>query len=99
MKYAIIEEDLGFFLGAHQKYGIFAGNDSFGIPKAYAFTSEEEAEEYIKEFLGPHRGEWKIVGIETKDKYIHVVDLIKEGYSKYTHNMIEGLPMISTQIH
>lgn len=99
MKYVIAEEDLGFFLGAFQKFGIFAKNDVFGLSKAIAFDSEKEAQEYINEHLGKDRGDWKIISVNTDDKYIDVVDLLKLGHGKYTHKMIDSLPMISTQTH
>ena len=99
MRYAIIEEDLGFFLGAFQKYGVFAKTDTFGLSKAFAFDEEKEANSFIDEYLGRDRGDWNVVGIETDDKHIDVVDLIKSGYEKYTHQMIDSLPMQSFEIH
>lgn len=101
MKYAIVEERLGFFLGSYEKYGLFAATDPSGIPKAYGFSSEKDATEYIKEFLNPRKGNWKVVSVETdnNDNYIDVIDLIKGGYSEYTHNMAMGLPMQSLAIH
>jgi len=96
MKYAIVEERLGFFLGSYERYGLFAATDPSGIPKAYGFSSEKAAAKYIKEFLDPQKGNWKVVSIDTdsEDEYIDVIDLIKSGYSKYTHNMAMGLPMM-----
>jgi hypothetical protein len=99
VKYVIIEEDLGFFLGSFQKFGLFAKNDVLGISKAITFDSEQEANDYINEYLGRERGDWKIVTIDTNETYVSVVDLIKNGYEKYTHKMVDSLPMVSTQIH
>ena len=99
MRYAIIEEDLGFFLGAFQKYGVFAKTNVFGLHKAYSFNTEEEANEFIKEYLGDDRGDWIVVAIDTDEKYIGVVQLLKSGYDKYTHQMIDGIPMINLEIH
>lgn len=99
MKYVIVEENLGFFLGAFQKFGVFAKTDVFGLSKAYSFPTEEEAQEFIDEFLGRSRGDWKVLSVKTDDKYIDVVDLLKSGHEKYTHRMIDYLPMISTQMH
>ena len=79
MRYAIIEEDLGFFLGAFQKFGVFAKTDVFGLHKAFGFDSEEDADTFIDEYLGRDRGDWLVVGIDTSDKYIDIVDLIKSG--------------------
>lgn len=99
MKYTIVEEKLGFFLGAFQKFGVFAKTDVFGLSKAYSFPTEDEAQEFIDEFLGRSRGDWKVLPINTKDKYVDVVDLVKCGHGKYTHRMIDSLPMISSEIH
>lgn len=99
MRYAIIEEDLGFFLGSFQKFGVFAKTDVFGLYKAYSFDSEEEARDFIKEYLGKDRGEWSVIGINTNEKYIDVVSLLKSGYGKYTHQMMDGIPMTSVEIH
>jgi hypothetical protein len=99
MRYTVIEEDLGFFLGAFQKFGVFAKTDVFGLSKAYSFHNEEEANEFIDEYLGRDRGDWKVVAIDTENKYIDVIDLLKNGYSKYTHNMADSIPMISSSIH
>jgi len=99
MRYAIIEEDLGFFLGAFQKYGVFAKTDVFGLHKAFGFDTDEEAQDFIDAYLGRDRGEWKVVGINTDDKYVDVVDLLKSGYSKYTYQMVDALPMTNFQVH
>lgn len=99
MRYAIIEEDLGFFLGAYQKFGVFAKTDVFGIHKAYSFKTEKEANSFLNKSLGKDRGDWLVVGINTDEKYIDVVHLLKSGYGRYTHNMIDSLPMYSQEIH
>ena len=99
MRYAIVEEDLGFFLGAFQKFGVFAKTDVFGLHKAFGFESEEEANRFINEYLGRDRGDWSVVSVKTNDKYIDVIDLLKNGYSKYTHNMADSIPMVSNSIH
>ena len=85
MRYTIVEEDLGFFLGALKNYGIFAKNDIFGLSKAFSFETRQDAEEFIE--------------IETDEKYIDVTDLLRRGYSKYTHGMMDSIEMISTEIH
>ena len=99
MRYAIVEEDLGFFLGAFQKFGVFAKTDLFGLHKAFSFDTEKEANSFINEYLGRDRGDWSVVSIDTDDKYINVVDLLKSGYDRYTHQMIDGLTMPNIQVH
>jgi hypothetical protein len=99
MRYAIIDKDLGFFLGAFQKYAVFAKTDVFGLHKAFGFSTKEEANRFINEYLGQDRGEWFVVGIDTNDEYIDVVDLLKSGYEDYTHDMIDSIPMTNVEIH
>jgi hypothetical protein len=99
MRYAIVEEDLGFFLGAFEKFGVFAKTDVFGLHKAFSFDSEREANRFIDEYLGRSRGDWAVVSIDTKDKYVNVVDLLKSGHDKYTHKMMDGLAMTNIQVH
>jgi hypothetical protein len=99
MRYAIVDEDLGFFLGAFQKFGVFAKTDVFGLYKAFSFDTEKEANAFIDEYLGRDRGDWSVVSVDTKDKYINVVDLLKNGYDKYTHQMMDGLTMTNIQVH
>lgn len=99
MKYAIAEEELGFFLGAFQKFGIFAKNDVLGLSKAIAFDTKEEANDYIDEYLGRDRGDWNVVPVDTKGEYVDAIYLIKNGYHQYTHKMMDALPMTSTLIH
>jgi hypothetical protein len=99
MRYAIIEENLGFFLGAFQKFGVFAKTDLFGLHKAYSFKTEEKANEFVNEYLGKDRGDWSVVSIDTNEKYIDVVHLLKSGYGRYTHNMVDSLPMTNREVH
>lgn len=99
MRYAIIEEELGFFLGAYEKFGVFAKTDIFGLDKAYGFESREDADEFIDEYLGRDRGDWFVVEINTDNKYIDVIELLKSGYGEYTHSMADNLPMTNFEIH
>lgn len=99
MRYTIAEEELGFFLGAYEKYGVFAKTDVFGISKAFSFDTKEQAEEFILECLNGKSKNWKILEVSTKDKYVDVIDLLKSGYDKYTHQMMDNLPVPCETIH
>ena len=99
MRYLIIEEDLGFFLGVVNSYGIWAKNDIFGLPKAYSFASKKLAKRFITEVMGSEMSDYKIVAINSEDKYIHAVDLIKSGYGNHTHLMLDAIPMLNETVH
>jgi hypothetical protein len=43
--------------------------------------------------------DYGIIQVETKDKYVSIIDIIKAGYEEYTHNLIDFLPMDSEAIH
>lgn len=99
MRYTIAEEDLGFFLGVFKKYGVFAKNDVFGLSKVFSFETRQDAEEFIDEYMDESKKNFFIIEIETDEKYIDVTDLLRRGYSKYTHGMMDSIEMISTEIH
>tara|TARA_B110000977_G_scaffold201814_1_gene298898 strand:+ start:3624 stop:3923 length:300 start_codon:yes stop_codon:yes gene_type:complete len=99
MRYTIAEENLGFFLGAFKNQGVFAKTDVFGLSKAISFSTKEEAEEFIDDHMYKAKEEWLVIGIETDSKFVHVVDLLKNGYHQYTHNMVDSIEMSSTEIH
>ncbi len=99
MRYTIAEEDLGFFLGAFKNHGVFAKNDVFGLSKAFSFETKRDAQEFIDEYMNGDEKNFFVIEIATNDKYIDVTELLKNGYAKYTHAMIDSIQMISTEIH
>lgn len=109
MRYMIADEDFGVFLGTHMStplaeeksklYAIFARNEMFGIYKATSFDNEEDAKIYIDEFLSKGFDKLRILPIESKEKYICASKIIKAGYEKYTHDMMDNMPMLSEDIH
>lgn len=99
-RYMIVEKERGVFLGMYSVFALFAKNEKFGITKAFCFENKEDAVTYIKEVLNDGEDmEFDVVVVECKDKYIGVLEIIKQGYGKYTHRMLENVPMISTQVH
>jgi len=99
MKYLIVEKDRGLFLGAYRNNFLFARNNIFPIVKAPSFDSEEDAAYYIENYLKTTERTYGIIQVESKDKYVSVIDVIKAGYKEYTHNLIDFLPMDSEAIH
>lgn len=108
MRYMIAEKELGLFLGTHMNsivgdksklFAIFAGTDIFGIAKATSFDTQEDAQLYIDEFLSKRYDNLFVLPIESKEKYIDVVSIIKAGYAQYTHGMMDNIQMQSEAIH
>jgi len=99
LKYLIVEKDRGLFLGAYKNIFLFARNNIFPVVKAPSFDSEEDAEYYIDNYLKMDERTYGIIKVQSKDKYVSVIDVIKAGYKEYTHNLIDFLPMDSEAIH
>lgn len=99
MRYLIVEKDLGFFLGVVNSYGIWAGDDPIGLPRAYSFGTKKMAKKFITDIIGAKAGDFEIVGIKTDDKYVHAIDLIKSGYGAHTYAMVDAIPMANETIH
>ncbi len=99
MKYLIVEKDRGLFLGAYRNNFLFARNNIFPIVKAPSFDTEQDAEYYIENYLKTDERTYGIIQVQSKDKYVSVIDVIKAGYKEYTHNLIDFLPMDSEAIH
>lgn len=100
---------MGVFLGTHRMplrdgYGmgiikIFSRNDMFGISRAYSFDTKKEAFKYMQAFLIEEFPFCKVAEIQSDGQYVDVVDLIKSGFTQYTHDMIDALPMYNDTIH
>jgi hypothetical protein len=98
-RYIIIEKDLGVFAGVFDKYPVFAKNDIFGFNRITSFSSRENAEEWIHNYLNKDKNEFDIVEIETPYDFVTIIDVIRSGYGQYTHYMMDNIPMISDKIH
>lgn len=99
MRYLIVEKDRGIFLGSFKSISLFAKGNIFGITKAPSFEKEEDAEYYIGYHLPKEERQYGIIEIKSDEKYISIIDIIKQGYGEYTHDLIEFLPMQSESIH
>jgi hypothetical protein len=99
MRYLIVEKDRGLFLGAYKEYFLFARNNIFPIVKAPSFNTLEEAELYIAYYLNETDRKYGVIEVDSKNKYVNIVDVLKAGYKEYTHNLIDFLPMQSEAIH
>lgn len=110
MRYVIIDEEMGVFLGTHRMPApggngilsimrIFSKNDMFGISRAYSFDTKREAFKYMQAFLIEDYPLCKVAEIHSDGQYVDVVDLIKSGFTQYTHDMVDALPMYNETIH
>lgn len=94
-----INPDKGIFLGTVAGYAIFSKNDPIGISKAYGFESPEVAKEFFGDSLPSYANTMLYPVIETETDYVSCVDIIKQGYEKYTHYMVDYLDMPSEAKH
>lgn len=97
MRYLVVEHTLGIFLGDFGDMPLFSNILTLPVVKAYSFDTREIAEDYIKGFKEPQS--FFVVEVDADEKYVNVVTLIKQGYSKYTAKMVDKLPMLSEEIH
>jgi hypothetical protein len=98
-RYIVIEKNLGVFVGAFDKYAVYAKNDIFGLDRVASFPTRDKAEECVRDYLNKDGKEFDVVEIDTQNGWVMVTDIIRGGYGKYTHRMMDNIPMISTQIH
>lgn len=99
MRYLIVEETKGIFIGAYNKFAMFAENDSLGMTKAFSFASRLKAQKYIDSAFEKDDSVYSIIEVEGKNTYIKVEDIIRQGYGKYTHYLMDNIPMPSEAIH
>jgi len=107
LRYVILDRREGVFLGTHIDhsrdvdegddivYVLWAKDNVFSVTKAYSFQKQEEARLFADTTLR----RWpkaKVVGIHTDDKYVDVVDLLKQGYGEYTYDMVDCIPCPET---
>jgi hypothetical protein len=98
-KVIVISTEKGIFLGSISNYAIFSKTDPIGFPKAYGFESMEEAHNFIHTAFPKSANTMFYVPILSDSDYVSVVDIIKQGYEKYTYNMMDYMPMPSEAIH
>ena len=106
MRYVILDPEAGVFLGTHKTkmYGpagatvpLWSATNFFQLTKAFSFDSKKDAMLYIRTFLSD-RPDIFVGEVNSKDKYVDLVDLLKSGYELFTFDMIDGLE-ISETIH
>jgi hypothetical protein len=98
-RYLLIDKKLGVFLGTYLKFALFAANEGLDIVKAYTFETETDVHKFVETNTGLKEDEYFIAPIETKEKYVTIIELIKAGYGEHIHNMINNLQMLSYSEH
>lgn len=98
-RYLLINKEMGVFLGTYLKFVLFSKTGAPDIVKAYSFKDEESAIKFAKIGTEMNEEEYFVAPIESDDKYVHVVDLIKAGYGDHVYGMIDNIEMISYQVH
>lgn len=96
MRYIIIEQDRGIFLGNYEGIQIFSNELIFPIIKACSFRSLTEVEKIMRFIEGD---DLKVAEINYNERYIPIDILIKAGYSDYTGLMLRFVPNYSDTIH
>lgn len=105
MRYIILDPKEGIFLGTREhpetgKYGmLFSSNNLFEITKATCWDTKEDAERYMNRYMKAACPFCYVVGIDSNDDYVDIVDIIKSGYGDYAHDMADFIPMHSNSIH
>ena len=99
MKHLIIEKDLGLFLGYYKGLFLFAKENMLPVTRAPSYDSIEEAEYYISQYLPKKDKKYGVISVVSKERYVNVIEIIKQGYADYTHSMINYLPMLTETIH
>ena len=100
MKYLIICEKRGVFLGTYLRLGFFSLLDNFGSYKAPAFDSIKDAIDYAEEFMNIDKTQkFMYPSFSTKEKHISIIDIARSGYGQYAGDMMSNLPNYSETMH
>jgi hypothetical protein len=103
MRYVILEEKYGIFLGIlpieTKQLILFAKNDILGTTKAISFDTKELAKNFIEIYLNTATKQltddpkFDVIEIQGNEKYVHIFDIIKEGYGKYCHMLLDNVEL------
>ena len=100
MKYIIICEERGIFLGTYARLGFFSMLDEFGSYKAPLFDTLREAVDYSKKYMDVEKEhKYMYPSFKTGEKYVSVIDIVKAGYGQYAGDMMSNLPNYSNTMH
>jgi hypothetical protein len=98
-KVVAISPEKGIFLGSVSGYAIFSKSDPIGLSSAIGFDSVETAQEFFGKALPNVANTMIFPEFETSAEHVSCVDIIKQGYEAYTHNMMDYMYMPSEAKH
>lgn len=99
--YVIFDQNKGFFVGSTGGYIIFSEDFIFkDITIFYAFSGEKEANDFVSSYLKSLSNTVSVLGVDLPPKRnnVSLFELIKQGYTKETHQAFSSL-LISKTIH
>jgi hypothetical protein len=108
MRYVILDPQHGIFLGTHTSkafdpsgsiLSLWSRYNVFALTRAYSFDTKHEASMYLDHYLYEDFPDCFVATVNTDEKYIDVVDLLKCGLGSFTYDMMDGLPMQNQSIH
>ena len=97
-RFIVIHKTKGVFLGVYMGNMIFAQDEEYPSIKACTFSCKTEAKE-VASYGMLATSQYFIAQVDTKLRHIDLVDIIREGYGAYTHNMLDNLHSPSPSIH
>lgn len=108
MRYIILDPEHGVFLGTHTSrafdesgsvLSLWSRRNIFNLTRAYSFDTKTDAYLYLEHYLLDNFPGAFVTTINSEEKYVDVVDLLKCGLEQFTFDMIDGLHMPSESLH
>jgi hypothetical protein len=96
IRYIVVNEEKGIFLGKLNNMSIFSKEDMFGIFKACSFDDPVKAN-IVMQSLG--YTEYSIQKVEAQSEYVTHVELLEGGFKNYVDPMLLNMPMENKTIH
>lgn len=107
MRYIVIDEDYGVFLGTRKDIDndgvgmLFSAHNFLELTSAVSWKTYEEAQRYMLRYIKPHVPDAFIGKIDssTKTEYVTIIDICKAGYGDLATEMVDALPMNNMTVH
>ena len=99
MRYVIVHESQGIFIGIYETIPIFAKTDPIGFTYACSFKTEKDAYGFMETYLPKLLDKVSYVPVDTESKNPSITELLKLGLKDHTYLMMDYLYMPSVKIH
>jgi hypothetical protein len=102
MRFVIVSKIYGAYIGSMNNLAIFAKRNDIGAYKLASFSSVTTAKEYVNNYLSFEDNsdeDYFYVMVETNEKYISCVEMIRLGYQNEIGTMVLNLPTPSVALH